>query len=318
MWSGAPSITVYILEILSNNFLRELACVCNMLAFPLLLVAISAPSLPSLAAVVGNNSAYNISCIVEHCTEPWAHCELDGLCRKMTGCVSDCGKDNNTQACTYGCINSYEDAKFNGFMQCALTEHGCLAITPPTDSVAQCRDPPTDPAFDADVLDGTWWIPVGESRVYDCYPCQYGAWSLAAPQQNVSFKFKVPEADGKTRFRFINETATRPNATRPGYLHLTTNSDGMQQVQKFWVLGTVQTAATPVIFVYWCATESKGYSNEGVNILTRTRYLPDEARPALAVLAARAGFDFGNFCEVDNLDCDVTDPRHDWPDDAQR
>ena len=39
---------------------------------------------------------------------------------------------------------------------------------------------------------------------------------------------------------------------------------------------------------------------------------------ALAALAARAGFDFGKFCEVDNLDCDVTDPRHDWPDNAQR
>ena len=61
-----------------------------------------------------------------------------------------------------------------------MTEHPCITVLPPTDSVAQCRDPPTDPSFDADVLNGTWWIPVGESAVYDCFPCQYGAWSLRA------------------------------------------------------------------------------------------------------------------------------------------
>ena len=46
-------------------------------------------------------------------------------------------------------------------------------------------------------------------------------------------------------------------------------------------MGTVPTAATPVIFVYWCATEAKGYNNEGVNILTRTTYLPAEAKPGV-------------------------------------
>ena len=87
----------------------------------------------------------------------------------------------------------------------------------------------------------------------------------------VSFKFKVPERDGKTRFRFINETVEQ-NSTAPGRLVLRTSSDGMQQVQRFWVLGVVETQATTVIMVYWCATEAKGYNNEGINIYTRTRY----------------------------------------------
>merc|ERR1712216_746374 len=39
-----------------------------------------------------------------------------------------------------------------------------------------------------------------------------------------------------------------------------------------------------------------------------------EAKPGLAKLAAKAGYDLGDMCEVDNMDCTASDPRPDWPD----
>ena len=54
---------------------------------------------------------------------------------------------------------------------------------------------------------------------------------------------------------------------------------------------------------YWCSGNNIGNLNDGINIFTRTYQLPEAAVPALKAAAARAGFDYKEFCTVDNTHC---------------
>ena len=57
-----------------------------------------------------------------------------------------------------------------------------------------CRHPPALASFDSSILRGRWYIPMGLSKVIDCYDCQYGDFEYdnATQQRTAHFEFKAP------------------------------------------------------------------------------------------------------------------------------
>ncbi len=52
-----------------------------------------------------------------------------------------------------------------------------------------------------------------------------------------------------------------------------------------------------------CASNNIGNLLDGVNVFTKTKQLPDEARAALNTIAQAARLNYSAFCFVDNTNC---------------
>jgi hypothetical protein len=248
----------------------------------------------------------NPICMAVHCGKQMLACELErSMCAKGLSCTQACGKNNNTLACLYGCLNSYEDAAYSDFVRCAMTDHHCIpSPPPPAGQIKQCTVPKRiNATFNVtSALSGRWYIPVGLNPVIDCYPCQYGDWTFEGAQQQqqqqqqVHFTFKVPTLQGGFRNRTLDENVSLAGSGSGVSFSLLAHADGLDQRQNF----TVIAAREDVILAYWCADNNIGSLLEGVNVYTRAKQLPVGAEAWVKEQAEAAGFDYATFCQVDN------------------
>lgn len=254
----------------------------------------------------------NPICMAVHCGKQLLACELErNMCAKGLSCTQSCAKNNNTLACLYGCLNSYEDAAYSDFVRCAITNHHCMSPPPPSGQIKHCKVPKlTDSTFDVtSALHGRWYIPVGLNPVIDCYPCQYGDWGFAdnsamsamGEQQQVHFTFKVPTLQGGFRNRTLNENVSLADLEKGASFSLLAHADGLNQRQNF----TVIAARDDVVVAYWCADNNIGSLLDGINVFTREKQLPKDAEAWLRQAISQAGFDYSDLCQVDNTNhCD--------------
>jgi len=251
-------------------------------------------------------AAPNPVCLVAHCLPEMIACERDrSMCAAGLTCVMGCTGPNNTMACLYDCLNSYEDTSYSDFTRCSVTDHHCVIPVPPNDQIKSCRKPSAMESFDKSLLQGRWYIPIGLNKVIDCYDCQYGEFKWDAKKESPAgafFLFKAPMEQGGFRNRTLNETYLDLS---PGMFQLQVESDGLDQYQNFTVLDVIRGPGYEdgVILGYWCATNNIGSLNEGINVFTRTYQLPDQAVNALRAAAEKAGFAYDDFCTVDNTHC---------------
>jgi len=271
-------------------------------------VATDAPSAPVAKLPRLLAGFPNPVCLVRHCLKEMIACEHgDPNCAQGLQCTEDCGKHNNTMACLYSCLNSYEDPAYAAFVRCSVTDHACVTPLAPADQIKSCQTPAPYEAFDPALLQGRWYIPLGLNPVIDCYPCQYGEFSRngTTGEEKAFFEFRAPMQQGGSRVRTLNESY---KALSPGRFQLATHADGLDQYQNFTVLAVVPAdgkdhAHGSVMMGYWCATNNINNLNEGINVFTQGYQLPPAAAPLLKAAAAKHGFDFGNFCTVDNTNC---------------
>jgi hypothetical protein len=248
----------------------------------------------------------NPICMAVHCGKQLLACELErNMCAAGLSCTMACGTHNNTMACLYKCLNSYEDEAYSNFVRCAITDYHCMVPPPPSGQIPACQTlhlPSPRPTINmSSVLKGRWYIPVGLNPVIDCYDCQYGDWSTSSNQSTaVHFVFKVPQIQGGFRNRTLNETLQTNGLEKDVAFALVAHADGLDQQQNFTVLA----AREDVLVLYWCASNNIHNLLDGVNVFTRSKQLPTNAIQFVEDAINNAGLNYSKLCHVDNTNCE--------------
>ena len=248
----------------------------------------------------------NPICMAVHCGKQLLACEVERkMCAAGLSCTMACGTQNNTMACLYKCLNSYEDQAYSNFVRCAITDYHCMVPPPPSGQIKACQTlhlPSPRPTINmSSVLKGRWYIPVGLNPVIDCYDCQYGDWTTSSNQStSANFVFKVPQVQGGFRNRTLHETLQTNGLEKDVEFALVAQADGLDQQQNFTVLA----AREDVLVLYWCASNNIHNLLDGVNVFTRSKQLPTNAIQFVQDAVNNAGLNYSNFCHVDNTNCE--------------
>ncbi|XP_064612532.1 uncharacterized protein LOC135476436 [Liolophura sinensis] len=249
-----------------------------------------------LAIVHGQH--VNTFCILQYCSSEMSACALDRNCKLALACVQDCASN---LTCSFGCLNSYDDAEFDAFMKCTATDHDCIQLSP--DTPTQCHPPATTLTnFTLEDIKGVWYTVKGYCPASDCFNCQTSTYTIGPQplQGQVTWKYDVIASDGTLRHLQTVETFIQPDSQNGGILNITRTQFGLDGQEQYRILAF--SGDDGYIFVYHCANMG-GIVYEGAFVYSRTRTLTSSALSQLMSRAEAYGYNITTFCSPNTSGC---------------
>jgi len=244
--------------------------------------------------------AQNIYCMMLHCSNQAKNCMLDNDCRHALTCIQGCGTTNQT--CMFRCLYSYEDALFDNFMKCAITEHKCINLQPPDPSF-QCKRPQrVVQNLPPEQLRGSWYIVLGRNPTFDCFDCQITTYTPSSVSGTISVteKFDVTAIDGTLKHRVVNETA-KVNSTIGGILEYASMQMGHETSTEWRILDVDPNGK--YMIGYYCGHVSANWFYEGSVVYSRTQTLDSTSLTTIKVKMTSFGYDISQYCSPKTTGC---------------
>ncbi|KAL3842069.1 hypothetical protein ACJMK2_020134 [Sinanodonta woodiana] len=245
----------------------------------------------------------NIPCMVEHCSSEMFKCVEDADCRHTMTCMQSCVMNNHT--CMYGCLNTYEDATFDSFMNCIVDGHHCMKLEPP-DPGFRCNPPAYYMKnFTLDQLVGSWYIVRGINPDYDCFDCQISTYTPDPASSNYTLteKYDVTMLNRSIRHRVAVQQVQQRDPQNGGLLDYTDTLMGLTMYEKWQVIDYDITGQYAVL--YYCGHMSDDWFYEGTLIYSRAPALRNVDIPTITnVLKTKVGLDFSKMCVPKSKMCE--------------
>jgi len=248
--------------------------------------------------------APDIPCMMSKCGSETFSCLTDRMCLKALACIGPCGDD---QACTFHCISNYETPLFHALNKCNIHDAGCIVLKEPA-TREECGGgvEPAIPALDINDMMGQWFITMGLSPIYDCFPCQIFTFAKdeADGRPMVYMDYQVDRVFGDTVNKTVIEHIEQPDAEKEGLLIFGGVQNGLFHSERWRILefdGEFMIAA-------YCGTMTSWVYN-GTVVLTKNPHVNKDLAFRIREALLINGYKTEDFCSPKILGCSIENLR---------
>jgi len=248
--------------------------------------------------------APDIPCMLTRCGSETLACLTDRMCLKALACIGPCGDD---QACTFHCISNYETPLFHALNKCNIHDAGCIVLKEP-ETVSSCGggEEVAIPALDINDMMGQWFITMGLSPIYDCFPCQIFTFARDSRDGRpmVYMDYQVDRVFGDTVNKTVIEYIEQPDGDKEGLLIFGGYQNGLYHSERWRILKFDK----QFMIAAYCGTMTSWVYNGAVVLTKNPRVNKDLAFRIREALVLN-GFKTEDFCSPKILGCSIENLR---------